>query len=90
MSGWARKIISTRRGPNATPSHAAIGPMHICPTVAAVVIQAPSSKLAPMAPRRSASPNEVMRLNSVEMTDPSKTAARPTTGRVQAGQGAAA
>ena len=50
------ETISTRRGPNARPSHAATGPMHICPTVEAVVIQAPSSKPAWTAPRRSARP----------------------------------
>ena len=56
--------------PNTTPSQVAIGPMHICPTVAAVVIQAPSSKPACTAPRRSASPKVVMRVNRVEITEP--------------------
>ena len=79
------ETISTRRGPNTRPSQAAIGPMHICPTVAAVVIQAPSSKPACTAPRRSASPKVVMRVNRVEITEPSSTAAIPMKGRVQGG-----
>jgi hypothetical protein len=71
------EIISTRCTPNTAPSQAETGPTSIWPTVSAVVIQAPSSKPACTAPRTSASPNEVMRLSSVEMIEPSSTASVP-------------
>jgi hypothetical protein len=80
----------TRRGPNAPPSQAEIGPVIICPTVKAVVIHAPSSKPACTAPRTSARPNVVMRLSSVEMTAPKSTASTPMNGRAEMTGGACA
>ena len=77
------ETVRTRRGPNTPPSQAEGGPIIICPTVKAVVIQAPSSKPAWTAPRTSARPNVVMRLSSVEITAPKSTASTPMNGRAE-------
>ena len=82
MAKTLHEIMRIRRVPNTIPSQAETGPTIIWPTVSAVVIHAPSSKPAWTAPSTSARPNEVMRLSSVDMTDPKSTAITPMKGRV--------
>ncbi len=77
------EITSTRRTPNVMPSQGEVGVISICPTVKAVVIQAPSSKPAWTAPRTSARPKLVRRASSVEMTVPKSTASTPIRGRLE-------
>src|SRR5580700_2883667 len=79
--------MRTRRGPYAAPIHTAMRVTNIWATVCAVVIQAPSSKPAPTAPRMSARPKVDSRPFKVEMKVPSRTATSPSHGIEVGGDG---
>src|ERR1700754_3081922 len=72
---------STRRSPNAVASQATAGAIMICEAVAAVLSQAPSSKLKPSAPLRSGRPMVNSRLSKLARNAPSRTAPTANIGR---------
>src|SRR6195952_373216 len=72
---------STRRSPNAVASQATAGAIMICEAVAAVLSQAPSSKLKPSAPLRSGRLMVNRRLSKLARNAPSKTAPTANIGR---------
>src|ERR1700721_2719079 len=72
---------STRRNPNAVASQATVGAIMICEAVAAVLSQAPSSKLRPNAPLRSGSPIVNSRLSKLARNAPNNTAPTAKIGR---------
>jgi len=78
VTSWQRLALA----PWVAPSQGETGPISIWPTDSAVVIQAPSSKPACTAPRRSAGPHTVIRESSVDITEPDSTATTPITGRM--------
>src|SRR5205814_8640899 len=75
---------SNRLVPSTVPSHAAAGATSICAAENTVVSQEPSSKPKPIAPRMSASAKVVIRVLSVALKAPMRTAATPITGDLQA------
>src|ERR1700685_1713410 len=98
MSGKKREVAvkspaansSTRRGPSSPPRKTVNGPINMSEALKALSSQAPSSKLMPTCPFKSARPRLSMRPASVTSPAPVTTPRIPRSGRVDTSDGIAA
>src|SRR5580692_9869878 len=98
MSGKKREVAvkspaansSTRRGPSSPPRKTVNGPINMSAALKALSSQAPSSRLMPICPFKSARPRLSMRPARVTSPAPLTTPRTPRSGRVDTSDGIAA